>query len=97
MVKVQRIEFHTMDIIYTRIGTKYYKVIDKPKLDDNNEIQVEKEIVPWNKTTIVDDHGREFLNTGVHKFYDLHELSDDIAELYYKLPKSKQWRPRSAF
>ncbi len=84
-----------MDIIYTRIGTKYYKIIDSPRLCENNEIQVEKEIVPWNKTTIVDDHGREFLNTGVHKFYSLHELPDEIAELYFKLPKRQQWRPRS--
>lgn len=80
---------------YLRIGTKYYRQINYPLLDESGKIITEKRLVVWNKTTIVDDHGREFLNTGVHKFYDLHELPDEIAELYFKLPKGQQWRPRS--
>lgn len=65
-----------------------------PIPDENGEITTEKRIVVWRKGTIIDDHGRDFLNTGVRKFYDLHELPDDIAELYYKLPKKQRWLGR---
>lgn len=42
---------------YLRIGTEYYKVVEKPILDD----EVHQTIIPWKRSTIVDDYGKEFL------------------------------------
>jgi len=42
---------------YLRIGTEYYKKVDKPCLDGSTH----SEIIGWKKHTITDDHGKEVL------------------------------------
>ncbi|MEM0519660.1 primase-helicase family protein [Aequorivita flava] len=42
---------------YLRIGTDYYKVVEKPTLNGTTN----STIIPWKRFTIVDDHGKEFL------------------------------------
>jgi len=42
---------------YLRIGTDYYKIVQKPTLDDSTY----KTIIPWKRYTIVDDQGKDFL------------------------------------
>ena len=48
---------------YLRIGTEYYKIVQKPDLNE----ELSRAIIPWSKQTIMDDHGKEFLKT-VKKF-----------------------------
>lgn len=43
---------------YMRVGTDYYRLIDKPILGTD---EVEKELVSWKKSTIIDDYGKEAL------------------------------------
>jgi hypothetical protein len=47
---------------YLRIGTEYYKVVDKPYTFDKVRI-----IVRWKKQTILDDHGKYYLE-GIPKY-----------------------------
>lgn len=43
-----------LDIPYIRVGTSYYKIIDKP-LISGDKIKV---MVKWNRDTIITDHGK---------------------------------------
>lgn len=42
---------------YLRIGTNYYKKVNKPQLHGGTQAV----IIPWNRQTIVDDHGKSSL------------------------------------
>lgn len=42
---------------YLRIGTEYYKIVDKPDIQGDTT----KVIIPWKRLTIVDDHGKDTL------------------------------------
>ncbi len=42
---------------YLRIGTDYYKIVEKPQLNGSTNTA----IIPWKRFTIVDDHGKDFL------------------------------------
>lgn len=46
-----------LDIPYIRVGTSYYKIIDKP-LISGDKVKV---MVKWNRDTIITDHGKSFL------------------------------------
>ena len=42
---------------YLRIGTEYYKIVERPLIDG----RVAPAIVKWKRHTIVDDHGKEYI------------------------------------
>ena len=42
---------------YLRIGTAYFKIVSKPNIDE----EFKEVIIPWNRPTIVDDHGKDYL------------------------------------
>lgn len=42
---------------FLRIGTEYYKIVEKPTLNGTTNTA----IIPWKRFTIVDDHGKDFL------------------------------------
>lgn len=45
-----------LDIPYIRVGTSYFKIIDKP-LISGDKVKV---MVRWNRETIISDHGKSF-------------------------------------
>ncbi|MDO5638084.1 MAG: DUF5906 domain-containing protein [Myroides sp.] len=47
-----------LDMPYIRVGTSYFKIIDKP-LISGDKVKV---MVRWNRETIISDHGKSFLN-----------------------------------
>lgn len=47
-----------LDIPYIRVGTSYFKMIDKP-LISGDKVKI---MVRWNRETIISDHGKSFLN-----------------------------------
>lgn len=47
-----------LDIPYIRVGTPYFKIIEKP-LISGDKVKV---MVRWNRETIITDHGKSFLN-----------------------------------
>lgn len=42
---------------YLRIGTSYFKFVSRPNIDG----EFKEVIIPWNRPTIVDDHGKDYL------------------------------------
>ena len=42
---------------YLRIGTSYFKIVRRPNID----AELKEVIIPWNRPTIVDDHGKNYL------------------------------------
>jgi len=42
---------------YLRIGTAYFKIVSRPNIDE----EFKEVIIPWNRPTIVDDHGKDYL------------------------------------
>lgn len=46
---------------YIRVGTTYYKKVYEPNVLDNNRL-VHK-LVKWDRSSIIEDHGRKFLKT----------------------------------
>lgn len=46
-----------MKIPYIRIATSYYKIVEKP-LASGDTVLV---LIPWNKETIISDHGKDYL------------------------------------
>lgn len=44
---------------YIRIGTDYYKMVNKPITNGSKEITM----LPWTKHTIIDDHGKDFIKS----------------------------------
>lgn len=47
-----------LDIPYVRVGTPYFKIIEKPLISGDKT----KVMVRWNRETIITDHGKAFLN-----------------------------------
>ena len=46
--------------VYKRIGTEYYQMINTPVPNGKKgETVYEERLVPWSKTTIIDDHGKD--------------------------------------
>ena len=46
-------------IPYIRVGTTYYKIIEKPLISgDTTSV-----LVRWNRETIISDHGKSFLSS----------------------------------
>ncbi|MEK6476024.1 primase-helicase family protein [Catalinimonas sp. 4WD22] len=43
---------------YIRVGTQYYKIIEKPNLFNGSTDTI---MVPWSRQAIVDDHGKKFI------------------------------------
>lgn len=72
----------SLDMEYLRIGTRYYKIVDAlyPKGEGGHELVKQLEL--WSRGTIIHDHGREFLKTGVTKFDSADHLPADIRALY---------------
>lgn len=81
-------------MVYLRIGTKYYKLINTPFVNENGEQILVKKITPWRKSLIAQDHGLDFLNKELYKFDSKESLPNDILELYNQLPKSQRWLGR---
>lgn len=48
-----------LDIPYIRVGTSYYKIIEKP-LISGDKVKV---MVRWNRETIITDHGKSFVES----------------------------------
>ncbi|MGS4346428.1 DUF5906 domain-containing protein [Myroides odoratus] len=49
---------------FIRVGTAYYAIIERPTLNKTTE----KIMLPWNKETIVNDFGKDFVST-IKKYY----------------------------
>ncbi|MVX35391.1 primase-helicase family protein [Myroides sp. LoEW2-1] len=49
---------------FIRVGTAYYAIIERPTLNKTTE----KIMLPWNKETIVNDFGKDFIST-IKKYY----------------------------
>jgi hypothetical protein len=47
---------------YLRIGTSYFKIVSRPNIDG----KLKELIIPWNRPTIMDDHGK--ITTAIRKF-----------------------------
>src|SRR5690606_32250673 len=47
-----------LEIPYIRVGTPYFKIIEKP-LISGDKVKI---MVRWNRETIITDHGKSFLN-----------------------------------
>ena len=99
-----------LEIPYIRVGTYYYKIIEKP-LISGDKVKV---MVLWNRATIVTDHGKAYLNQIpkldgfccipnhfnykkiVQGFYNTyHELQNKPIEEDYSLEELKKLIPHS--
>lgn len=49
---------------FIRVGTAYYAIIERPTLNKTTE----KIMLPWNKETIVNDFGKDYIST-IKKYY----------------------------
>lgn len=49
---------------FIRVGTAYYAIIERPTLSNTTE----KVMLPWNKETIVNDYGKDFISN-IKKYY----------------------------
>lgn len=49
---------------FIRVGTAYYAIIERPTLSKTTE----KIMLPWNKETIINDFGKDFIST-IRKYY----------------------------
>ena len=58
---------------YCRVGTQYYKFVKVP----NKYGQMERQLLGWDKTTIIDDHGKDFLKH-VSKYQAFCNVPDHI-------------------
>lgn len=98
------------EIPYIRVGTYYYKTIEKPLISGDNV----KIMVRWNRETIVTDHGKSYLNQIlkldgfccipnhfdyqkiVKGFYNTyHELQKKPAQNNFSLPELEKLIPNS--
>lgn len=80
----------SLDIPYIRVGTSYFKIIEKP-LISGDKVKVR---VRWNRETIVSDHGKSYLENILkldgfccipdHLNYQL--LVDNFYNTYHELP-----------
>jgi len=79
-----------LDIPYIRVGTSYFKIIDKP-LISGDKVKV---MVRWNRETIISDHGKSFLNDIVKldgfccipNHFGYEQIVDGFYNMYNELP-----------
>lgn len=79
-----------LDIPYIRVGTSYFKIIDKP-LISGDKVKV---MVRWNRETIISDHGKSFLNNilkldgfcCIPNHFGYKQIVDDFYNTYNELP-----------
>jgi len=79
-----------LDIPYIRVGTSYFKIIDKP-LISGDKVKV---MVRWNRETIISDHGKSFLNNVlkldgfccIPNHFGYEQIVDDFYNTYNELP-----------
>ncbi|KUJ60626.1 hypothetical protein AR687_16485 [Flavobacteriaceae bacterium CRH] len=79
-----------LDIPYIRVGTSYFKIIDKP-LISGDKVKV---MVRWNRETIISDHGKSFLNDiskldgfcCIPNHFGYQQIVDDFYNTYHELP-----------
>lgn len=79
-----------LDIPYIRVGTSYFKIIDKP-LISGDKVKV---MVRWNRETIITDHGKSFLNhiskldgfCCIPNHFGYEQIVDDFYNTYHELP-----------
>ncbi|QLC67172.1 hypothetical protein LPB248_12940 [Flavobacterium sp. LPB0248] len=79
-----------LDIPYIRVGTSYFKIIDKP-LISGDKVKV---MVRWNRETIITDHGKSFLNDiskldgfcCIPNHFGYEQIVDDFYNTYHELP-----------
>lgn len=50
-------QYMNKNIPYIRVGTSYYKKVEKP-LASEDTVSI---LIPWNKDTIISDHGKDYL------------------------------------
>ena len=67
-------EYLNSDVPYIRVGTDYFKVIQKPSVYGVKLT----ELKTWNRETIVSDFGKEFADTRVQKYDDFFMEPDNI-------------------
>ncbi len=80
----------TLDIPYIRVGTSYFKIIDKP-LISGDKVKV---MVRWNRETIISDHGKSFLNNVlkldgfccIPNHFGYEQIVGDFYNTYNELP-----------
>ncbi|TWP31347.1 hypothetical protein ETU08_01485 [Apibacter muscae] len=80
----------TLDIPYIRVGTSYFKIIDKP-LISGDKVKV---MVRWNRETIISDHGKSFLNNVlkldgfccIPNHFGYEQIVGDFYNMYNELP-----------
>lgn len=78
------------EIPYIRVGTSYFKIIDKP-LISGDKVKV---MVRWNRETIISDHGKSFLNDilkldgfcCIPNHFGYTQIVDDFYNTYHELP-----------
>ncbi|WP_433834201.1 primase-helicase family protein [Flavobacterium anhuiense] len=79
-----------LDIPYIRVGTSYFKIIDKP-LISGDKVKV---MVRWNRETIISDHGKSFLNSVlkldgfccIPNHFGYQQIVHDFYNTYHELP-----------
>lgn len=79
-----------LDIPYIRVGTSYFKIIDKP-LISGDKVKV---MVRWNRETIISDHGKSFLNNVlkldgfccIPNHFGYEQIVGDFYNMYNELP-----------
>ncbi|MBB4801182.1 hypothetical protein HNP37_001221 [Flavobacterium nitrogenifigens] len=79
-----------LDIPYIRVGTSYFKIIDKP-LISGDKVKV---MVRWNRETIISDHGKSFLNSVlkldgfccIPNHFGYEQIVHDFYNTYHELP-----------
>lgn len=79
-----------LDIPYIRVGTSYFKIIDKP-LISGDKVKV---MVRWNRETIISDHGKSYLNNVlkldgfccIPNHFGYAQIVGDFYNTYHELP-----------
>jgi len=79
-----------LDIPYIRVGTSYFKIIDKP-LISGDKVKV---MVRWNRETIISDHGKSFLSSVlkldgfccIPNHFGYEQIVHDFYNTYHELP-----------
>lgn len=84
---------------YKRIGIDYYKITKEPvPTGRKNEVTYEEVLTPWNKTAIVDDHGKEVIKhverfegfTNIASHTDYRQQIGGYWNLYYNVDHNAQ-------
>ena len=77
-------------IPYIRVGTTYYKIIEKPLISgDTTSV-----LVRWNRETIISDHGKAFLSSipkhdgfcCIPEHLDYQQIVRGFYNIYYEIP-----------